>query len=107
LQTASPFRRITLALLAVATLALGACGGGGFSRGIFQGYVMGKTEAEIVGQMGNPAEVDRKNPESPVIVFKEKTFDPDNGNRVDPVTFIYLRKNDQGAVVAYDIGFQG
>lgn len=107
MSQATALRRLVAGFLAFATLTLAACGSAGFSRGIFQGYVVGKTEAEIVSQMGTPAEVDRSKPESPVLVFKEKTFDPDNGNKIDPVTFVYLRKNDKGAVVAYDIGFQG
>jgi hypothetical protein len=101
-------RRIALPFLAVAALVLGGCTGAGYSRGLFQGFVVNKTEAEIIDQMGKPAEIDRKNPEAPVLVYKEKTFDGDNGNRVDPETLIYLRKDDKtGKVTAYDLSFRG
>lgn len=101
-------RRIALAFLATFALALGGCGGAGYSRGVFQGFVVGKTEAEIIDQMGNPSTVDRANPESPVLVYREKTFDADNGNRLDPETLVYLRKDDRsGKVTAYDLGFRG
>ena len=100
-------RRIATAGIAALTLLLGACGSGGYSRGIFQGYVVGKTESQIIEQVGKPSEIDRKNPESPVFVYRQKTFDPDNSNRVDPETFVYLRKNTKGETVAADVGFAG
>lgn len=104
----TPLRRLALLLLAVAALVLGGCTGAGYSRGLFQGFVVNKTEAEIIDQMGKPLEIDRKNPESPVLVYKEKTFDENNGNRVDPETLIYLHKDDKsGKVVAYDLSFRG
>ena len=103
----SVFRGLALAAMAAATLSLSACGGGGYTRGVFQGYVLGKTEAEIVDQVGQPAEVDRSNPDRPLLLYKEKTFDPDNSNRIDPVTVVYLRKREDGKVVADDLGFRG
>ena len=93
-------------LLAAAAVMLNACGGA-HTRGIFQGYVMGKTEAEIVDKVGKPAEVDRANPDRPVLVYKAKTFDPDNGNRVDPETAIHLKKAADGQFVAEDVSFRG
>ena len=95
------------AAFAALCLALAACGGGGYTRGIFQGYVMGKTEAEIVEQVGQPASVDRSNPDRPLMIYREKTFDADNGNRVDPETVVYMRKRDDGKVVADDVSFRG
>lgn len=99
-------RSLAIAGIALAALTLGACGGG-HTRGMFQGYVMGKTEAEIVDKVGKPAEVDRANPERPVLVYKAKTFDPDNQNRVDPETAVYLRKTTDGQFVADDVSFRG
>jgi len=95
----------TLAAAMIAATLLAACGHGGYSRGLFQGNVVGKTEAEIKGQMGEPAEVDRQNPESPVLVYVDKTFDPDNGNKVDAKTLVFLHKDEKGAIVAYDFSF--
>lgn len=99
-------RTLGIAALAAASLALAACTSGGYTRGMFNGYVVGKTEAEIVDRFGKPAAVDRTNPDAPVIVYKEKTFDPDNSNRTDPETLITLSKKD-GALVATDVSYRG
>ena len=66
---------------------------------------MGKTEAEVKSLMGEPAEIDRKNADSPALVYVKKTFDPDNGNKVDAKTFVLMHKDDKGNVVAYDTVF--
>lgn len=99
-------RSIGLAALACATLLLAGCNSGGHTRGMFNGYVVGKTEAEIVDRFGKPVNIDRSDPEAPVIVYKEKTFDTDNGNRTDPETLIMLSKKD-GKLVATDVSFRG
>lgn len=101
------FRTLALAILATSTLVLGACTSSGHTRGMFTGKVIGKTEAEIVDQYGQPASVDRKNAESPVLVYTNKTFDPDNSNRPDPETLIFLAKDKDGRVIAADIAFRG
>ena len=101
------FRTLALALAAAATLVLGACSGSGHTRGMFTGKVIGKTEAEIVAEYGPPASADRKNPDSPVLVYTNKTFDPDNSNRPDPETLIFLAKDKDGKVKAADIAFRG
>lgn len=100
-------RPFAIAALAVASITFTACGGGSHTRGMFNGYVIGKTEAEIVGKYGQPATVDRANPESPIITYASKTFDPDNANRTDPETVIYLGKGKDGRVVAVDVSFRG
>ena len=95
----------SLAAVTIAATLLAACGHGGHSRGIFHGHVVRKTEAEVKALMGEPAEVDRKNADSPVLVYVNKTFDPDNGNKVDAKTIVFLHKDDKGNVVAYDTSF--
>ena len=103
--------RVTLRLLGIATLVaasimLAACQGG-HTRGMFSGKVLGKTEAEIIDTYGPPVSIDRKNPDSPVILYTAKTFDPDNSNRPDPETLIFLAKDKSGKVVAADVDFRG
>ena len=99
-------RSLGIAALAAVSLALSACGGG-HTRGMFQGYVMNKTEAEIIDKLGPPASADRANPERPVLVYKAKTFDPDNSNRIDPETVIYFAKKSDGRIIAEDVSFRG
>ena len=100
-------RSLAVAGLAAAAVTLAACGTGGHTRGMFYGKVIGKTETEIVDTLGQPAQVDRANPERPVLVYKTKTFDPDNANRVDPETAIYLKKAADGQFVAEDVSYRG
>ena len=103
----SILRSLGLAALAAASIALAACSGSGHTRGMFTGKVVGKTEAEIIETYGQPASIDRKNPDAPVMVYKNQTFDPDNSNRPDPETLIFLAKGKDGKVIAADVAFRG
>jgi len=38
---------------------------------------------------------------------RAKTFDPDNSNRPDPETLIFLAKDKDGKIVASDVDFRG
>lgn len=100
-------RSFGLAVLAAAAFSLAACQGGGHTRGMFSGNVMGKTEAEIIDKYGQPAAVERSDPENLVLVYKAKTFDPDNSNRTDAETLVYLAKTKEGRVVANDVNYRG
>lgn len=42
-----------------------------------------------------------------MLVYTNKTFDPDNSNRPDPGTLIFLAKDKDGKVKAADIAFRG
>lgn len=79
--------------MAVMAALLGCQGkGGDFQRGQFMGYVMDKTEEEVSGKVGKPDAVDSSNPNVVKWVYKNKTFDPDNNNQVDPeITLIFSR----------------
>jgi len=100
-------RTIGIAFLVAASLVLAACQGGGYTRGVFAAFVVGTTEAEIVERFGPPAAIDRADPESPVLVYKAKTFDPDNNDKTDPETRVYLVKGKEGRVVGSDVSFRG
>ena len=95
------------ALLAcVAAAFLAACSGGGtYARGLFTGYVMGKTEEEIVGKIGKPDSIDRATPDKPRLVYLKKTFDPDNDNKLDEKVTIVMQKDASGKIVAVDLIF--
>lgn len=79
-------------------LALTACsgGGGGQQRGLFTGYVMEKTEEEVTLKVGKPDAVDTGNPNTPKWIYRKKTFDPDNLNRVDNETILIFQKDASG-----------
>ena len=47
--------------------------------------------------MGKPAEIDAKDPTSRRLVYKKKTFDPDNFNKVDEWTIIISKRNAEGS----------
>lgn len=98
-------KRIVAATALITFLVAAGCGGGTFSRGQFQGHVVGKTEDEIVSRVGKPAEVDAKDPNKPRWIYKEKTFDPDNFNAVDSRTTIILDKDPSGKLVGRDVLF--
>jgi len=96
----------TALVLWVAALFLVACSGGGsYARGLFTGYVMGKTEEEIVGKIGKPDSVERGTPDKPRLVYLKKTFDPDNDNKVDEKVTIIMGKDATGKLVAVDLIF--
>lgn len=92
-----------IAMLA-ATLVLVACNSD-YPRGQFSGYVIGKTEDQIISQVGKPHEVDNSNPASPVWVYKKKTFNTDDLNRVDDKTLVYMKKGPDGKLVGQDTSF--
>ena len=82
-----------VAALVTVLLVLGCQSkGGDFQRGQFMGYVMEKSEEEVTGKVGKPDAVDAANPSVVKWVYKNKTFDPDNNNQVDPeITLIFSR----------------
>lgn len=96
----------SVVLLVVAAGFLAACSGGGtYARGLFTGYVMGKTEEEITGKIGKPDSVDRGTPDKPRLIYLKKTFDPDNDNKVDEKVTIIMQKDASGKLVAVDLIF--
>lgn len=92
-----------IAMLAAA-LVLVACNSD-YPRGQFSGYVIGKTEDQIISQVGKPHEVDNSNPASPVWVYKKKTFNTDDLNKVDDKTLVYMKKGPDGKLVGQDTSF--
>ena len=106
-MSSKSLRTLGLAALATAAIALAACTKSGHTRGMFTGKVIGKTEVEIVEEYGAPASIDRKNPDAPIMRYTAKTFDPDNSNRPDPETLIFMAKDKDGKVKAADIAFGG
>ena len=88
----------------IAMLVLAGCNSD-YPRGQFSGYVIGKTEDQIIAQVGKPTEVDNSDPANPVWVFKKKTFNTDDRNAVDDKTLVYMKKGPDGKLVGQDTSF--
>ena len=97
-------RRLILALCTAAFLT--ACSGGGYQRGIFQGYVIDATEEEITSKIGKPDQIDNSKPDAPRWTYNKKTFDPDNQNKTDERTIVVLKKDPKtGKMVGAEVLF--
>jgi hypothetical protein len=90
----------------IAVFFLAGCGASDYPRGQFSGYVIGKTEEQIVAQVGKPHEVDASNPASPVWIYKKKTFDADNNNKGDDKVLVFMKKGADGKLMGQDTVFQ-
>ncbi len=92
---------LCIALIAAFTTA---CDGGrGYSRGIFHGLVIDKTEAEVTGKLGKPESVEQVG-DGVRYVYRRKTFDPDNMNQIDEKTFVDFEKK-AGQLIVVDVSF--
>lgn len=92
--------------IALVGAALAACGPtGGYQRGLFQGYVVGATEDEIVNKIGKPDSIDTKDPKAHRWIYLKKTFDPDNQNLFDARTTVILQPDAQGKLRGTDVIF--
>ncbi|HYN12980.1 MAG TPA: hypothetical protein VET51_10105 [Burkholderiales bacterium] len=91
-------RNLLLAVVLGLVLAGAGCEGreGGHSRGLFSGYVMDKTDDEVIAKLGKPDSIEATNPNTPKWVYKRKTFDPDNQNKVDNEAILILQKDAGG-----------
>ncbi len=98
--------RTALAILLIAVSVLTtACGDSrGYSRGIFHGMVIDKTEEEVVSKMGKPESIEKIGDDAVRYVYRKKTFDPDNLNQVDDKTFIDFEKK-AGKSIVVDVSF--
>jgi hypothetical protein len=99
-------RRIAImAVTLAAALMISACGGSrGYSRGIFHGLVIDKTEAEVTDKLGKPESVEQIGSDGVRYVYRRKTFDPDNANIIDERTFIDFEKK-AGKMIVVEVSF--
>jgi hypothetical protein len=79
-------------------MALTGCSGSfsGTARGLFTGYVMDKTEEEVIAKVGKPESIDNSKPNTPRWTYKKKTFDPDNQSKIDDETILIFQKDASG-----------
>lgn len=93
------------AVLVCIVMVTAACKPGDMPRGQFQGFAIDKTVEEVIAKFGKPAEEDRKDPNKPVLIYYQRTFDTDNYNVQDPKTRVVFEKNKDGKVVCTSVDF--
>jgi hypothetical protein len=97
-------RIVALAVFACFTLLLSACGGS-YSRGIFEGQVMGQTESSVVEKVGKPDVTDLSNDKSHKFIYKGRTFDTNANGQKDVEAIITFEKDASGQYVATAVYF--
>lgn len=93
------------ALVVASALILAACGGGSYSRGIFEGRVAGQTEDVVVDQVGKPDIADTANEKVHKFTYKARTFDTNANGQKDNEAVIIFEKNADGKFVATTVSF--
>jgi hypothetical protein len=83
-------------VLVIAMQFMAGCGEF-FGREDFTGYVMNKTEKEVVAKVGKPATVDDSSPERVVWTYKSITYDLQDHNKKDARTLVIFRRGATGA----------
>ncbi len=98
-------RSVVIATLIGASALVAACGESrGYTRGIFHGMVIDKTEEEVVTKMGKPESIEKVGDDGVRFIYRKKTFDPDNLNQVDDKTIIDFEKK-AGKMIVVDVSF--
>lgn len=99
------FKRMAAAALIGLTLLVSACGGSrGYTRGVFYGMVIDKTEEEVTAKFGKPESVVKLGTDGVRYVYARKTFDPDNMSQVDDHTNVDFERKD-GRMVVVDVSY--
>jgi hypothetical protein len=104
-ETAMHIRHALVIALVALTALVSACGESrGYSRGIFHGMVIDKTEEEVVSKMGKPESIEKIGDDGVRYIYRKKTFDPDNLNQIDDRTVIDFEKK-AGKSIVVDVSF--
>ena len=91
-----------VAMLAVVMLA--ACAGS-FSRGMFEGFVMGQTEEAVIAKVGKPDTADISDAKERRYVYKARTFDSNGTGQQDVEAMVIFEKNATGNFVVTRVLF--
>ncbi len=97
--------KLFLAPVATVVLLLSACGGGSYSRGIFEGRVTGQTEETVIEQVGKPDVADTSNEKQHKFIYKGRTFDTNANGQKDTEAIITFEKDKSGKYVATGVYF--
>jgi len=85
-------------VLVIAMQFMAGCGEF-FARDDFTGYVMNKTEKEVVAKVGKPATVDDSSPQRVVWTYKSITYDLQDHNKKDAKTLVIFRRDAPGGTL--------
>jgi hypothetical protein len=96
---------LLICVIATATLLLSACGGGSYSRGIFEGRVAGQSEETVIEQVGKPDVTDTSNEKQHKFIYKGRTFDTNANGQKDVEAIITFEKDKTGKYVATGVYF--
>ena len=99
-------RLLGAAALVLAMLAGGGCGDM-YGRSDFTGFVMGKTEQEVIKMVGKADTVDDTNPARVTWTYKGKTFDFEKQNKKDAKALvIFQRDGASGKLKVTEVKFE-
>jgi len=99
-------RVLGAAALVFAMLALGGCGDM-YGRSDFTGFVMGKSEQEVVKIVGKADTVDDSNPARVTWTYKGRTFDFENQNKRDAKAVVtFERDSASGKLKVTEVKFE-
>jgi len=91
-------RAFAAIVLVIAMQFMAGCGEF-FGREDFTGYVMNKTEKEVVAKVGKPATVDDSSPERVIWTYKLITYDLQDHNKKDGSTLVIFRRDAPGGTL--------
>jgi hypothetical protein len=97
--------KLLFTAITAATLLLTACGGGSYSRGIFEGRVTGQTEEAVIEQVGKPDVVENSNEKQHKFIYKGRTFDTNANGQKDNEAVITFEKDKNGKYVVTGVYF--
>ncbi len=97
--------KLLLTTITTVALLLTACGGGSYSRGIFEGRVSGQTEEKVIQEVGKPDVADTSNPAQHKFIYKGRTFDTNANGQKDIEAIITFEKDKDGKYVATAVYF--
>ncbi|TAF99544.1 MAG: hypothetical protein EAZ30_17895 [Betaproteobacteria bacterium] len=97
--------RLTATLFACAWLLLLAGCGGSYSRGIFEGQVIGQSESVVMERVGKPDVAETSDSKQHKFVYKGRTFDTNANGQKDAEAIITFEKDAKGEFVATAVYF--
>ena len=98
-------RTAATALALAACLVLGACSER-TNRDDFASLIKGKTEQEVLKNAGKPSKVEEPSNSRHVWTYTSRTFDVQNGNKLDSKTIVIFAPSPEGTMVVAEVKFE-
>ena len=99
------FRSFVRGCVAMLTVAMLAACAGSFSRGMFEGFVMGQTEDAVIAKVGKPDTAETTDPKERRFIYKARTFDSNGTGQQDVEAMVIFEKNATGNFVVTRVLF--